>query len=181
VCLTSASHLCVCIVGGGFATYVAWAADAATIERLFASPSFPWAEDGHGNTLLHYAAALNAPTLARRLLRAGADLHAVNRCDYLAFLIPTSSLAFLSALYKIQPVHPYPAHCIHPAEMVWMHKISRPAEKTPQCWLLWRQPTPPAAGAPSFSLSCSPLHLASLHAVGISPLLRHHTTLRAVH
>ena len=32
-----------------------------------------------------------------------------------------------------------------------------------------------------FSLSRSPLHLASLHAFGVSPLLRHRTLLRAVH
>jgi len=72
---------------------------------------------------------------------------------YMAFPTHTSLLPARASLpsgsVQGSPRSPLPAHCIHRTEMVWTHKISRPHEKTPQYWLLWRQPTPPAADTSS--------------------------------
>ena len=64
---------------GMYADYNAWAVSEASLAALVDHPSFPLAEDDHGNTLLHYAALMNSPVLARRLLKAGADLYTINR------------------------------------------------------------------------------------------------------
>ena len=64
---------------GGYADYNAWGVSEVSLRGLMDHVLFPLGEDDHGNTLLHYTALMNAPTLARRLIAAGADLYALNR------------------------------------------------------------------------------------------------------
>ena len=64
---------------GMYVEYNNWGVSEGSLLGLMESALFPLGEDEYGNTVLHYAALLNAPTLARRLITAGADLYAVNR------------------------------------------------------------------------------------------------------
>jgi hypothetical protein len=64
---------------GGYADYTSCGVSEGSLRGLMDDPLFPLGEDGYGNTLLHYGALMNAPTLVRRLLAAGADLYALNK------------------------------------------------------------------------------------------------------